>query len=67
VRGLGQGARDNPAQAQAHDLRLVLVAWVFFSGIGYFKNFHTNLLQVSDPRLFFGWYMAGAILVLRLV
>jgi len=56
VRGIGQGAHDS--QAQAHDLRLVLVSWVFFSGIGYFKKLsYQSATDIRSKTIF--WLVYG--------
>ncbi len=64
IRGLGQGAGDSQAQPRILGMSQTLgQSWYHGSSflvLGTSKNFHNNPLQISDPRLFFGWYMAGA-------
>ncbi len=54
MRGLGQVARDSQPQAQARDLRLVLVSWVFFSAIRYFKKLSYQSTTDIRSKTIFG-------------
>ncbi len=56
VWSLGQGTRDS--QAQARDVRLVLVSCVFFSGIGYFKKLsYQSATGIRSKTIF--WLVYG--------